>query len=343
MNKLNLKNFSLKSVLNLISNNVIVFLVILLTIFVGISQPTFLSVSNVLSIGTFSSFKLLIALGISGTLITKGTDLSAGRIAGIAASLMIILTQDPTYAGRLITNPPGWFAAIQANPVVLVAFSIVVVVLISIILGLINGIIIAYFKVAPFIATLGMQLFVYGVHSLIVKQPVSVPVSQLNSLATGKLFGISYLILYAIIALVIFWFLYNKTRYGKYVYAIGGNEHAAEVSGINTRVTLVKIYTLAAICYAIAGIMLAARDTSSTSTMATGYELDAIAACAIGGVSFNGGIGKISGIVVGVVTFEVLRTALQFIGYGDSWTFVIQGIVIVFAVILDIRKNSKKK
>lgn len=338
-----LKSLNTKNILKYISDNIIIFLVIALSLGVAIAEPNFLSVRSILSIGTFSSFKMLIALGVSGILITKGTDLSAGRVTGFCASIAIILVQDPTYAAKYIQNPPGWFQALQSNHIALIIFGVSVVILMAALIGMINGILVAYFKLEPFIATLGMQLFIYGVHSVLVLQPVSVPVEEFRYIATAKLFGISSLILYMVLAIVLFWFLYNRTRHGKYMYAIGGNSHAAEVSGINTQATLMRIYILAGICYALAGIMLASRDTSSSSAGAAGYELDAIAACAIGGVSFNGGIGKISNVMVGVVTFEVLRTALQFIGYGDSYTFIIQGVVIVLAVALDVRKNTVKK
>ena len=211
--------------------------------------------------------------------------------------------------------------------------------------GLVNGLIIAYLKVPPFIATLGMQTVVYGICLVYTgASPLGSFRSDYTSIGTQRLFGyIPYLAIFALIIGLAMWFLYNMCRHGKYMYAIGGNEVSAEVSGVNVKKTLIIIYTLAAALYGIAGFLLAAKSGGATVNSGDGYELEAIAACTIGGVSTSGGVGKISGILLGVLVFELLKTALQFLGVGSDYTYIVQGVVIVFAVALDIRKYIAKK
>ena len=142
---------------------------------------------------------------------------------------------------------------------------------------------------------------------------------------------------------LIFWVIYNKMRHGKYMYSIGGNDVAAEVSGVNTTRTLMRIYATAGIMYAIAGYLLAAKSGGASASMGQGYELEAIAGCTIGGVSTTGGIGTVPGILVGVLVFELLKIILQFLGVNPYYNYVVQGLVIVLAVSLDIRKYIAKK
>ena len=138
-------------------------------------------------------------------------------------------------------------------------------------------------------------------------------------------------------------FVFNYTRHGKYMYAIGGNEAAAEVAGVNVKKTKIIIYVTATALYAIAGFLLGAKSGGAGVNTGNGYELEAIAACTIGGVSVNGGIGRISGVIIGVLVFEFLKTCLQFLGIDPNYQYIAQGIVIVVAIALDIRKYIAKK
>ena len=140
-----------------------------------------------------------------------------------------------------------------------------------------------------------------------------------------------------------FWFLYNKTRHGKYMYAIGGNEAAAEVAGVNVNATKIRIYILASCMFGLAGCLLAAKSGGASVNTAQGYELDAIAACTIGGVSTTGGVGTVPGVLVGVLVFELMKVALQFMNVNSSYTYIVQGLVIIVAVAIDIRKYLAKK
>jgi len=213
------------------------------------------------------------------------------------------------------------------------------------IFGLINGVVVAYLSVPAFIGTLGMQMIIYGINLVYTK---SVPLGGYRTdytvIANGKLFGLfPYLFIIAIVIGAIMWFIYNYTRHGKYMYAIGGNEAAAEVAGVNVKKTKIVIYVSAAALYAIAGFLLGAKSGGAGVNTGNGYELEAIAACTIGGVSVNGGIGRVSGVVIGVLVFELLKTCLQFLGIDPNYQYIAQGIVIVVAIALDIRKYIAKK
>ena len=211
---------------------------------------------------------------------------------------------------------------------------LLIVLVIGAIFGILNGLIISYLNVPPFIATLGTQTIIYGISLVFTDaQPIGgfqeVYTKLINGyLGNSKGFYLPYLLFVAVIFGLFFWFLYNKTCHGKYMYAIGGNEVAAEVSGI---------------MYAMAGYLLAAKSGGASASMGNGYELEAIAGCTIGGVSTTGGIGTIGGVLVGVLVFEFLKIVLQFLGVNPYYNYMVQGIVIVTAVALDIRKYIAKK
>ncbi len=330
-----------KKILALAKANPIVVLLAIVSIFVGFFVDNFFSWGNLGNLISNTAIRFIIALGVSGCLITKGTDLSAGRQVGLAACLAGVLVQRGDYTGRL------WKAVPEMN--MWLVFLIVIAV--GIVIGLINGLIIAKLKVPPFIATLGTQTIIYGICLVFTDaQPIGgfqkiyiqLITGRIGS-ATNKGFYLPYLLFVAIFFGVIFWFIYNKTCHGKYMYAIGGNEVAAEVSGVNTSRTLIRIYATAGFMYAVAGYLLAAKSGGSSASMGMGYELEAIAGCTIGGVSTTGGIGTVSGILVGVLVFELLKIVLQFLGVNPYYNYVVQGVVIVVAVALDIRKYIAKK
>ena len=323
-----------------IKGNPIVVAMILVSLYVGFTVDNFFSLANFNNLASNTSVRFLIALGVSGCLITKGTDLSAGRQVGLAACIAGVLLQRADYTGRLFPNMP------EMNMWVV----LLIVLAIGCVIGCINGIIISILNVPPFIATLGTQTIVYGICLIFTNaQPIGGFQKAYTSFLNGKLFktesfaGIPLYLIVAIIFFVIFWFLYNKTTYGKYMYAIGGNENAAEVSGVNTRKSKILIYTVAGFMYAMAGYLLAAKSGGASSGLGNGYELEAIAGSTIGGVSTTGGIGTVGGILVGVLVFELLKVVLQFLQVNPYYNYIAQGLVIVIAVALDIRKYVKKK
>ena len=328
-----------KKFLNYVKSNPIVVMLVIVAIIVGFTKDNFFSWKNFGNLMSNTAVRFLIALGVSGCLITKGTDLSAGRQVGLAACLAGILIQKGDYSGKL------WKMVPEMNMFIV----LLIVVLIGAALGLLNGAIITILKVPPFITTLGTQTIVYGLCLVVTDaQPIGGFQKSFIDLINGRIgnsngFHLPYLLFVAALFGVIFWFLYNKMRHGKYMYAIGGNEVAAEVSGVNTTKTLMLIYTTAGVMYAIAGWLLAGKTGGASTSMGMGYELEAIAACTIGGVSTTGGIGTVSGVLVGVLVFELLKIVLQFLGVNPYYNYIVQGVVIVVAVALDVRKYLAKK
>ena len=319
-----------------IANNIIIIGIILLAGIVSYLRPNFIGASNIRNLLGNTAIRFIIALGVSGCLITRGTDLSAGRTAGLAACFSAILLQRTDYANKYLPQ-------LGEVPI---ALALLIVLGICAIVGAVNGSVISFFKVPPFIATLGMQTLVYGIALVSTgAQPLGSLRKEYTDIATGYIGNpvISYIALIALVVGLFMWTLYNKTRYGKYMYAIGGNEAAAEVAGVNVNRSKVLIYTLAGVLYGLCGFLLAAKSGGASVNTAMGYELEAIAGCTIGGVSVNGGVGRISGILIGVLVFEVLKIAMQFLGLKSDYTYIVQGLVIIIAVALDLRKYLAKK
>ena len=323
-----------------IKGNPIVVMMALVSLIVGCTIKNFFSLNNFNVLMGNTTIRFLIALGVSGCLITKGTDLSAGRQAALAATLTGVMVQRADYASRLFS----WMPEMNMWVVLLI------VVAIGAVIGGITGSIIAYLKVPPFIATLGIQTIVYGFNLIYTNaQPIggfSQPFKDFFNwkiLAIGEFKGFSGYILFALLFGLLFWFVYNKTTHGKYMYAIGGNENAAEVSGVNVRRSLTSIYMIAGMMYAFAGFLMTGKSGGASASMGVSYELEAIAGCTIGGVSTTGGIGTVGGILVGVLVFELLKIIMQFIGVDPNYNYIVQGLVVIVAVALDIRKYVAKK
>jgi len=305
-----------------------------LILIIGSLNHNFLSYRNLINILIIASVRVLIALGTTGPLITRGTDLSAGRMVGLSACISASLLQKADYSYK-------FYETDMHLPLII---PILIAITATGFLGLINGVSVAYFNVPPFIATLGMMVIVYGISLIYTNaQPIGGLREDFTNVASGSTFFIPNAVLIMLVVLLAFWFLLNKTVFGKYIYAIGGNPETAEVSGINVRSALLKIYTLAGVLYGLAGVLLAARTGGATSTYGTMYELDAIAACTIGGVSTWGGIGTVSGVLTGVLIFEVLNNGLVILGVSAYWQQIIKGVIIIIAVALDIRKYLTKK
>ena len=317
-----------------------VVLLVLLAIII-FQDPTFLSLMNLSNILTQSSVRIIIALGVAGLIVTQGTDLSAGRQVGLAAVVAATLLQAMDNANKV-------FPTLDTVPIPLV---ILTVCIIGGVIGLVNGVIIAYLKVTPFITTLGTMIIVYGINSLyydfVGASPIAGFDAGFSKFTQGFLrfgdFKLSFITFYAVIAIIFVWVLWNKTRFGKNIFAIGGNPEAAKVSGVNVNLNLIMIYALSGVFYAFGGMLEAGRIGSATNNLGFMYELDAIAACVVGGVSFAGGVGSVAGVVTGVLIFTVINYGLTYIGVNPYWQYIIKGGIIIFAVALDSLKYSRKK
>ncbi len=310
-----------------------------LVITIGLIQHSFLSRDNLGNILRISSVRAIIALGVGGILITRGTDLSAGRTVGLCACIAASLMQRPDYASKMFPHLPYLPLLV---PILAAVFA-------GLLVGLFNGLIVAFLKVPPFITTLGTMVIVYGACSLYVDRPPrgAMPIGGLRedftSLGTGSWGPFPKLIIIAAIVTALYWLMLNWTRLGKNVYAIGGNPEAAAVSGVDVKKNLILVYILGGVLYGLAGVLLAARSGGATNNYGLMYELDAIAAAVIGGVSTAGGIGTVPGILTGVLIFQVLDNGLVVLGVSPYWQQIVKGMIIIAAVGIDIRKYVTKK
>ena len=317
------------------------FVLLLLLVVIISKDASFLSLTNFSNVLTQSSVRIIIALGVAGLIVTQGTDLSVGRQVGLAAVISATLLQ-------AVDNVNKVFPDLGVVPIPMV---ILLVCAIGALIGLVNGVIVTVMNVTPFIATLGTMLIIYGVNSLYYDYVGSAPIAGFDgaySAFTQGFFDIggfrlSYITIYAIVAIALMWVIWNKTRFGKNLFAIGGNPEAARVSGVNVTLDLIGIYTLSAVFYAFGGLLEAGRIGSATNNLGFMYEMDAIAACVIGGVSFSGGVGTVFGVVVGVVIFTLINYGLSYIGVNPYWQYIIKGSIIVLAVAIDSLKHAKKK
>lgn len=325
-------------------NNLLYIFIIVAIIVIQIMRPRFLSVPSIINIISLSAANLPIALGIAGCIILTGTDLSAGRIVGLVACVSASLLQSNGYANKM-------FHALSTMPVYLV---ILLVLAIGGLIGFINGFCTSKFHLHPFIVTLSTQLIVYGTLLMYLMsgnnngQSISGLDSSYTELITGSVLSIGStaipnFVWYSIAITIIMWIVWNKTKFGKNMFAVGSNPDAANVSGVNVGATIITVFTIAGILYGVTGFIEAARIGSNSAATGLNYELDAIAACVIGGVSFVGGIGKITGVIIGVVLLRIIFVGLTFLGIDANMQYVIKGLIILIACAVDMRKYLVRK
>ncbi|OHD15817.1 MAG: galactoside ABC transporter permease MglC [Spirochaetes bacterium GWD1_61_31] len=318
--------------------NAIYLVILAIIIFIIVREPAFLSLNVFRNILTQSAVRLILAFGVGGIIITQGTDLSLGRMVGFAAVITGSLLQRADYASRFYPDlsPLPLFVPLLISCAVIAFFSAI------------NGFVVAKFKIHPFLATLGMMITLYGILSIYFAsgapgpQPIGGFDPRYTEFVIGETLGVPNLVIYAVIVSIVVWVLWNKTTFGKNLYAVGGNPEAAKVSGVNVTKTIVLVYVMAGVLYGIGGFLEAARIGSANNGTGYGYELDAIAACVVGGISFSGGIGKVSGAITGVLLFTIISYGMTFIGMEQYYQYIIKGVIIVAAVALDAKKYLKK-
>ena len=334
------KSITPQRVLNWALDHAMIIIIILMAIYVQSQKPAFFKIPSLVNILSLTAVRLPMALGVAGCIILAGTDLSGSRVVGLTAFISAILLQKVGASGKFLPN-------IGPQSLVLV---ILAVMAIGAIVGLVNGFCMGKFKLHPFIVTLATQMITYGTYLTISnsKQVSSLDASYTTSFVTRPLFKIgptsvmTYVLLAAILTCVM-WVVWNKTTFGKNMFAVGSNEEAARVSGVNVLATIVGTFMIAGALYGYTGFVEAARLGSSTATLGLNYESDAIAAVVIGGVSFVGGTGKISGVILGVFMMQLIMSGMTFLGISGNVTYIIKGAVILFACILDMRKYMTKK
>ena len=328
-------------------NNALYILMVIFIIYTAVKNSNFVKPGSIINIVSLAAASLPMALGIGGCIVLTGTDLSAGRVVGLTAAIAGTMLQSREISRRMFQNLP----AITPGWILLVVLMVLVV---GAIIGLINGFFVAKFSLHPFIVTLATQLITYGLILLFFMlngnngQPVSGLSDEYKAIVSSPFLkygtiSIPWYVFYAILLTALMWFVWNKTTFGKNMFAVGSNAEAARVSGVNVLWTTVLVHTLAGALYGFTGFIEGARISSITQATGLNYECDAIAACVIGGVSFVGGTGKISGIVLGVFVLRIIFVALNMLGIDPSLQYIIKGGIILAACSLDMRKYLVRK
>jgi inositol transport system permease protein len=279
----------------------------------------------------------ILAVGVTQVIITGGIDLSSGSVVGMTAMMAASLAQTSDFARAV-------YPSLTDMPVLV---PVAAGLLVGLIAGLINGSLIAFTGIPPFIATLGMMVAARGVAKWYTRgQPVSMLSDSYAALgANTNILGISVpvpVIIFLVVA-AIFHIALRYTRYGKFTYAIGANVQAARVSGINVGRHLIKVYAIAGLLSGLAGVVLSARAISGQAGMGVSYELDAIAASVIGGTSLAGGVGRVTGTVIGTIILGVMTSGFTFLRIDAYYQEIVKGVIIVAAVIIDQQRQRKRR
>ena len=307
-----------------------------------VKNTPLLTVNNVLNILQQASPRMFLALGVAGLILLAGTDLSIGRMVGMGmTAATIVMHQGPNTGGVF-----GHVFDFSGIPVpVRVILALVVCVVLCTVFTTIAGFFTAKFKMHPFISTMATMLVIFGLVTYSTKGVSFGGIdSTIPSMVIPRINGFPTIILWAVAAVAVVWFIWNKTTFGKNLFAVGGNPEAAAVSGISVFKVTVGAFILAGVLYGFGSWLECLRMTGSGSAAyGQGWEMDAIAACVVGGISFTGGIGKISGCVVGVFIFTALTYSLTTLGIDTNLQFVFSGIIILVAVMLDCLKYVQKK
>ena len=305
---------------------------VVLIIFLSLLTPNFLTSTNMVNLLMAESARGLLAIGVAFCIIAKGIDLSLGSVVAVASVVSASLLQNLEYGNRMFPNLPYipvWLGVLTA-------------LLVGVVIGAINGGLIAYTKIPPFIATLGTTTAARGAALLYTNAyPIPELRPEFKILGQGKVGAIPNIVIVMLLFLLIAWVILNKTRFGKNIYAIGGNIVAAKVAGIKIEKNIVMIYVWASLLAAVAGVLITARSGSGIASLGVGYELDGIAAATVGGCSHNGGIGRIGGIFAGILILGVINNGLLVLGISPYIQQIVRGAVIVGAVVFDMRKANR--
>jgi inositol transport system permease protein len=271
----------------------------------------------------------IIAVGVTQVIIMGGIDLSSGSVVGMTAMFAASLAQEADYSHAIYPALTG------LNPI----FPVVAGLLGGLIIGLINGSFIAYTKIPPFIATLGMMVSARGVADWYTNgQPIGNLTDSFAAIGAGWWPVIIFLVVAAIFHVAL-----RYTRYGKFTYAIGANPLAARVSGINVERHILLVYSLAGLLSGLCGVVHTARAISGQAGVGVGFELDAIAAAVIGGTSLSGGVGRLTGTVIGAVILGVLTSGFTFLNVDAHYQEIIKGAVIIAAVVADQYRQRRRR
>ncbi|MEE8738927.1 MAG: ribose ABC transporter permease [Bifidobacterium sp.] len=295
---------------------------IVLVVIITIINSSFFTASNLLNLLLQVTANGFIAFGMTFVILTGGIDLSVGAILALSSAFA---------AGMIGSGMPMPLAIIAS-------------LLIGGLLGAINGLFISFGKMAPFIVTLATQMVYRGLTLVFTNgNPLTKNMDGffLAYIGQGYLLGIPFPVILMVIAFAVLYVLLHRTAFGKSVYALGGNEQAAYIAGVKSNRVKIAIYTISGLMSALAGLVITSRLSSATPQAGNGYELYAIAAVVLGGTSLMGGKGRMSGTIIGVLIIGVLNNGLNIIGVSAFWQQVVEGVVILVAVLIDVLRNRK--
>jgi len=311
--------------MNVIRGNIgIISVLIILFIALSLMSPVFLTYNNIMTVLNQISINTIIAIGMTFVIILAGIDLSVGAIVAMSGTLTV------------------GFMVSMGMPVLL---AIPIGLALGAIIGFINGTVVNKFRLHSFIVTLATMNIARGIAYVYSGgQAERVTDSSYTIIATGKVFGIIPLpVVYMFILLIIFSMILNNTKFGTYTYAIGGNREAARFSGVPIKKVEVTIYMFAGLLAAFAGIILSAKMYSGQPSVGDGYELDAIAACVLGGTSLYGGRGSISGTFFGAMVIGIISNGMNLLALNSFWQLIVKGVIIMIAIIIDSQKEGQSK
>ncbi len=304
----------------ILRNFAMLLILVLLILVLSMISPAFAKFDNFINIFKQTAINGILAAGMGLIILTGGFDLSLGSIVGLSSVTAALLAQ-------------GDYPLIVP---------IMAAIIIGTLAGVSNGVLVAYFGIPAFIVTLGSQSIIRGLAYVFSGgRPIFGVSSAYEKIAGGQLFGIPYLVFYLLVVVAVVGFVLSKTVYGRRIYTVGGNPEAAKVSGINVKKITMSTYAIAGMLSGIAGMLLTSRAISGTPQTGEGYELDAIAACVIGGFSLSGGAGKWYGIIVGALILSVMSNGLDIIGVKSFYQLIVKGTIIILAVYFDIRSRKK--
>ena len=322
---------------------VILLIFIALCIITPIVKHTqLLTLTNILNILQQASPRMFLALGVAGLILLTGTDLSIGRMVGMGMVTATIIMHSGVNTGGVFGHIFDFTGIPVAGRAII---ALVACIILTTVFASIAGFFMAKYKMHPFISTMANMLIIFGLVTYATKGVSFGAIeSSIPNMFIPNLGGFPTIIIWAVVAIIVVWFIWNKTTFGKNLYAVGGNPEAASVSGISVFKVTMGAFILAGILYGFGSWLECNRMVGSGSAAyGQGWDMDAIAACVVGGVSFTGGIGKISGVVTGVLIFTSLTYSLTILGIDTNLQFIFEGIIILAAVTLDCLKYVQKK
>lgn len=299
----------------------LVFVIIFIVVLMTIVKPVFLSSGNILNILRQVSINGILAVGMTFIILTGGIDLSVGSLVAVTSVI----------SGSLLMNNGNVFLACVVGVLAAVAF------------GVLNGYLVAYIGFQPFIATLASTTIGRGFAMVYSNgKPYTITNESFLAIGQGNVLGVPTPIIILVIVCIIGLVVLKCTTFGRYVFAIGGNKNAAKLSGVKTRKVEMMVYILSGVCCGIVGLILSARISSGQPTAAEGFELDAIAATAIGGTSMSGGIGGLRGTIFGFIIIGLISNSLNLVNVNSFWQQIVKGFIILLAVLMDMKTKSRE-